>query len=620
MDLTRLSLAFLTVDGVPIRLVPADMEKSGNDLYVTRVGSLRLELAVTHPTPRGFTTLLHITNEGDTPSPRIREVRSFAVRFPATAARFDGLTGDACGADSFVPYTRELTAEPYILEPAGGRSSNVTAFPCFDVTADGTTYVFGIGWTGQWHAELDCKDGSFGLSVGLADCDFYLHPGESVRFPMTLCVEGSDPLSARQAFRRTLREHFSPQAGQVDEVLLPIAIQPFDRYYAGQCGTNKNPLWNTEAGQIAEINALDAIPSIDTVWLDAAWFKDCFPMGVGNYSFVDGFPKGLRPVTDYAREKGRKFLLWFEPERVVFGTEMERAHPEFLLRIPQITDTGLYNLADPAALAYLTDWIGDFIEREGIDIYRQDSNIDPLPFWREADPPDRRGVTEMHYVEGLYKLWDALRARFPGMLIDNCSSGGRRLDIEALSRSVSLWRSDTGCFPEHEGFATSVWNTQQVMSLARYLPYASVGNWVNAPYDVRSTGTAGMACNYDVLNPDFDFAWAEAILSEVARVRPLWSGDFYPLTEIDSRDDNWAAYQLHRDGVGAVYAFRKKNAEAGTFTASLYAIDPAATYSIRLTDEDMNVTETTVSGEALVRYEFRAPVKRHSLLLEYRMT
>jgi len=155
------------------------------------------------------------------------------------------------------------------------------------------------------------------------------------------------------------------------------------------------------------------------------------------------------------------------------------------------------------------------------------------------------------------------------------------------------------------------------MSLARYLPYASVGNWVNAPYDVRSTGTAGSASNYDVLNPDFDFALAESILAEVVRVRPLWNGDFYPLTEIDICDDNWVAYQLHRDGAGAVYAFRKKHAAAETFTVSLYAIDPTATYSVRLTDEDMNVTEATMSGEALTKYEFRAPTQRHSLLLEY---
>jgi len=39
-------------------------------------------------------------------------------------------------------------------------------------------------------------------------------------------------------------------------------------------------------------------------------------------------------------------------------------------------------------------------------------------------------------------FWDELRRRHPGMLIDNCASGGRRLDVESLRRSVPLWRSD----------------------------------------------------------------------------------------------------------------------------------------------------------------------------------
>jgi len=233
MEFFKKRLASMMVDGSPVSLTLADMSDIGENVHVARVGDLRLELTVTSPVDDAFTVMLRITNEGSTPSPRISGVRSFDVDFPASSARFEGLTGDESGADSFVPYTRDLTAEPYILEPEDGVSSNITAFPCFDVTADGTTYVFGVGWSGQWHAELDCKDGAFRLSVGLADCDFYLYPGESVRFPMTLCVKGETVLTARQKFRRVLREHFSPQAGQEEDVLLPIAIQPFDRYYSG---------------------------------------------------------------------------------------------------------------------------------------------------------------------------------------------------------------------------------------------------------------------------------------------------------------------------------------------------------------------------------------------------
>lgn len=623
-DLLGMPLASLTVGDERLTLTPTAMTDTGTGVYTMTVADVRVDLTVGTPTEASLTTMLRLTNVGTTNSPRITAVRSFDGRFSAEAARFEGITGDNCCADSFVPYSRDLGAESYVLEPAGGRSSNVTAFPCFDVTAaeaDGaaTTYVFGIGWTGQWHAEMACDGGAFALSVGLADCDFFLLPGESVRFPMVLCLGGESPLAARQAFRRLLRERFSPQAEREEELVLPMAIQPFDRYYAGNFGTRKDSTWATEAGQMAEIDALDRLPSLDTVWLDAAWFKESFPMGVGNYSFAPGFPNGLRPVTDHAHTKGKQFILWFEPERVILGREIAEEHPEFLLRVPELDPTCLYNLADDAACAYMTDLLEGILVREGVDVFRMDSNLDPLPYWRASDAPGRHGVTEMHHVENLYRMWDDLRARIPGLLIDNCSSGGRRLDIEALSRSVSLWRSDTGCFPEVGDFATSLWNTQQIISLGRYLPYTCVGHWDHTPYDVRSTGTAGVICNYDVLSSDFDFVAAETILAECARVRPLWNGDFYPLTEADIRDDNWAAYQLHREGRGAVYAFRKKNAKAAWFEASLYAIDATATYRVTLTDERMCKTVETMCGAALANYTFRAAERRNSLLLEYEL-
>ncbi len=619
-------LASLCLNGRRIELIPAEMASAGEDLYTTTVDGVRLDLTVNHPADNTFTTLLRLTNERAENSPRITNVRSFDMRFPAATALFDGITGEAVCADSYVPYQKGLTADPYVLEPTGGRSSSVTAFPFFDVTVTNpnespATYVFGIGWTGQWHGELSCNGKTFGISVGLADCDFYLLPGESVRFPSMICHRGKDPLSARQTFRRLLREKFSPQSTMEEELVLPMAIQPFDRYYAGNFGTTKNPDWATEAGQIAEIDALDKLPQLDTVWLDAAWFGGgAWPYGVGNFTFAPGFPNGLRPVTDYAHKKGKKFVLWFETERAMADSDMAREHPDFLVRYEEkFGPTYLYNFAIPEACAHMTKLIGDMILSEGVDIFRMDCNLDPLEYWRHNDAPDRRGITELHYIENLYRMWDDLRARIPGLLIDNCCGGGRRLDFEMISRSVSLWRSDTGCFPERDHFQTSIWNTQQIISIARYIPYTCVAHWDCTPYDVRSTGTAGVICNYDVLNPDFDFASSEPILAECTRIRPLWNGDFYPLTEADVRADNWAAYQLHHpDGDrGAVYAFRKKEAEADSFTVSLGAIDPDATYRVTLTDERMNLTTETLRGDALATYTFRTPGKRESLLLEY---
>ena len=48
----------------------------------------------------------------------------------------------------------------------------------------------------------------------------------------------------------------------------------------------------------------------------------------------------------------------------------------------------------------MVDLMSDLIDKEGIDIYRQDCNFALSPFWAQADTRDRQGITEIRYVEG----------------------------------------------------------------------------------------------------------------------------------------------------------------------------------------------------------------------------
>ncbi len=61
----------------------------------------------------------------------------------------------------------------------------------------------------------------------------------------------------------------------------------------------------------------------------------------------------------------------------------------------------LFNLGIPEAREFLTNFISGKIDEFGLDCFRNDSNIAPLQFWRAADAPDRQGMTEIRWVEGL---------------------------------------------------------------------------------------------------------------------------------------------------------------------------------------------------------------------------
>ena len=71
--------------------------------------------------------------------------------------------------------------------------------------------------------------------------------------------------------------------------------------------------------------------------------------------------------------------------------------------------------------------------------------MDPEYYWQAIDAAaggSRNGMAEVLHISGMYTLWDTLRETFPSLLIDNCASGGRRIDVETIRRAVHLWRSD----------------------------------------------------------------------------------------------------------------------------------------------------------------------------------
>ena len=86
--------------------------------------------------------------------------------------------------------------------------------------------------------------------------------------------------------------------------------------------------------------------------------------------------------------------------------------------------------------------------------------------WEENDEPDRLGVMEIKHINGLYEFWDELRRRFPDMLLENCASGGRRMDIEMMSRSHSYCRDDAHMSPNRELCQNITLNSTQ------YIPFA----------------------------------------------------------------------------------------------------------------------------------------------------
>ena len=116
-------------------------------------------------------------------------------------------------------------------------------------------------------------------------------------------------------------------------------------------------------------------------WMDAGWYVNNGDWPNTGTWVVDAkhFPHGLRAITDHAHENGVKSIVWFEPERVTPGTELY-AHRDWILG--KDGEQTLLNLGNDDARKWWTERADELITKQGIDLYRTDFNIDPLPYWR----------------------------------------------------------------------------------------------------------------------------------------------------------------------------------------------------------------------------------------------
>jgi len=574
----------------------------------------------------GIDWTIHFTNRGDQDSPVIEQVKALdAAIAVGTADRvvLHRLNGAPCQADDWMPFD-QLLAKGQRIEFAAtnGRSSNVS--PWFNADWGRGGVITAIGWSGQWSASVRFNGDRVHTEVGLQRLRTVLHPGESLRSPRMLQLrwEGGEVDRAYNLFRRTMFAHVMPRINR--QLVWPPIAHLSTAFYELNDSNEQNVL--------AHLESLRGL-GFELFWLDAYWTgPNGFPNSMGNYGFPiervepnNRFPHGLRAIADAVETEGWGFLMWFEPERVVAGTFIAREHPEWVIS-PSGDGAGLYNLGLPEARRSMTDYLNAAVKAYKLSCLRIDYNIDPLPFWRFLDARDsnRVGLAEIRYVEGLYRMWDDLLRANPGLFIDNCASGGRRIDLETMSRSLPLWRSDNTCdmLDKQPATVLAAARKNQLMSLGlnRYVPFSTVGQMGATPYLFRSGFNAGIAFAEDVRPQEYPRELLKQGIAEGKRIRKYFLGDFHPLVEAGVDPRGWTVWQYHRpqEDDGMVMAFRREQSAYVACEGRLRGIDPEKTYEVAVYRSYTPEKSMTMKGAALRQLRLEIAECPGSLLAEYR--
>ncbi len=522
--------------------------------------------------------------------------------------------GSLCDSTDFFPADRILYTRPgcntFEMTTDEGRCS-AAFMPFFGVDFDDNTGVnIAIGWSGAWRstAELAVPEyfwapqfqPDYRVNVSMLKTDFRLEPGEKVTLPSILLQfrVNESIESARNRHRRLMLKEFSPKDSAGNLIKPPVSL----------C------LW----GGLEHENALKRVKIVrqnklpyEALWIDAGWtgtdapcphFLEDAPCEHDWWSRIGSWkmnryahPDGFAPLFEQAHAAGMKSLVWFEPERVFSRCcgEVLTEHPEWLLHSVSDTSNYVLNLGNPDACKWITDLIGDYLEREKIDHLRTDFNINTLPYWNENDTPDRIGITEIRYVEGLRNFWGAIRKRFPDLFIDNCASGGRRLDYFMAQHSFPLCQSDFATFGTYQYTCVQLEN----YFLSSWLPLHGTLVWnpdVTDVYSLLSHGGAATGYGDKIwqfngreLAPDHPMDLHRSRIALMVRLRDIQiRSDYYPLTPDAERLENWCACQFHdpEKDEGYLLAFRRSETIAETETFSLRGICETARYAVEYLD------------------------------------
>jgi alpha-galactosidase len=300
-------------------------------------------------------------------------------------------------------------------------------------TATGRACAWQIEHNGAWRWEIGERlDGIYLAAMGPTDTDHQWHhvlePGQTfVTVPVGIAVGTDGYESAIGALTRYRREISRPHP---DRDRLPVIFNDYMNTLLGDPTTDKLlPLVEAAARIGAEYFCVDA------GWYaeDGGWWET---VGAWRPSSTR-FPRGLGEVMDRIRAAGMRPGLWLEPEVVGVRSPVADELPEdafFQRGSRRQVEHGRYHLdlRHPAAIAQLDATVDRLVDEFGVGYLKLDYNINPRGGTDVKAASAGDGL--LGHNRALLRWLDGLAARHPDLVLENCASGGMRMDYAMLAR------------------------------------------------------------------------------------------------------------------------------------------------------------------------------------------
>lgn len=314
-------------------------------------------------------------------------------------------------------------------------SMPVNRFFPFAAIEDRKNHVFlgaQIAHPASWQMEVYRKDNGLALSGGLADRELghwmkNVEPGKNFTTPeaivSTAHTDSFDIFTGRLTTAGLVEGFLKAPESEQD---LPIV---FNEY----CTTWGNPSHEN----ICEI--VDAIKGKGFKYfvIDCGWYKENgipWDIGMGDYEVSkELFPGGMEKTVQVIKDAGMVPGIWFEIENVGSASRAYHLTEHLLHKDHAVLTTyfrRFWDMQDTWVDEYLTDKVIGTLKKYGFGYMKIDYNE---TIGIGCDGAESPGEGLRKNMEASVSFIEKIKEEVPGIVLENCASGGHRLEPKLMS-------------------------------------------------------------------------------------------------------------------------------------------------------------------------------------------
>lgn len=288
----------------------------------------------------------------------------------------------------------------------------------------------------SWQMEIVCqRDENYILAGGIADRDFgqwtkILKPGDRFIAPKAVIAHGKSLLEVCNKLLDAQKPAISPVDNEMGIT--------FNEY----CTTWGNPTIDNLKKICDKLEG----KGIQYLVMDSGWYLkegEYWWDHIGKWEVnKERFPKGLKELTQYVRSKGMIPGIWFEPESMAKGAEIFNK-PEYLLKkdgVPlDVAGKRFLDMESKPARDFLRERVIGLLKDNDFGYIKIDYN-DSIGMG--CDDPEGPGEGLRRKLLASQDFFRELCREIPGLVIENCSSGGHRLEPSMMELASMASFSD----------------------------------------------------------------------------------------------------------------------------------------------------------------------------------